>query len=484
MRQFLIESLCLAFAGCALGCLLAYAGIKILRPLIPYNAFPQEAVIELNLPVLLFSLAMAVLSTVICGMTPAVHALRADLRSRMASSTRHNRSRSALAIAEVALSVILLVSAGLMMRTVFYVQRIDLGINPNNLLYAGLSFPLGIQQTPENQKLAFEKLLQKVKELPGVTAVGVTLVPPPPFGGFSSDTTIPGKVHSERWATALDLCSEGYFGAVQVQLQQGRLLAENDVSAVRRVTVVNRAFVEQYFGGENPIGRSIRFDVLDQVPELKNAYFEIIGVVSNTRNRGLKQPPMPQAYLPHTLIESGSKHLLIRTAVKPESLIPAIRRRVWDVDPNVALVDATSIESWLKKFTFANPQFEFITLGGFAAIGLLLVLIGIFSVMAYTVALRTHEIGVRMALGAARGNIIQMVLGKGLGLISFGIAIGVAGSLASTRIIAHHLQGVTALDPWTYAGVLALTIVAGLAACFAPARRAAKVDPLEAIRCD
>ncbi len=490
LRQFLVESLCLALAGCAGGCLLAYIGIKLLRPLIPYNTFPQEAVIELNQPVLLFSLGVAVLTTVICGMAPAIHALRADLRSKVSGSgtgtgagAAHGKLRSALVVAEVALSFILVVSAGLMMRTFFRVQHTDLGINTSNLLYAGLSFPDRIRQTPEAQKLVFERFFEKVKALPGVSAVSTTLARPP-FGGVSSETIIPGKVHSDNWWTSLDLCNEQYLAAVQARLLLGRFLSESDVKGARRVAVVNEAFAAQYFGGENPIGRSVKFSRLDQVPFLKNTYFEIIGVVSNTRNRGLSQPPMPQAYLPHTIVWSGSAYFVARTVVEPESLISGVRRLVWEVDPNVALVDATSIDRWLQKFTYANSRFEFITLTAFASIGLVLVLIGIFSVMAYTVALQTHEIGVRMALGAARHRIIQMVLRKGLALIAVGMVIGLAGSLAATRILAHQLQGVETLDLWTYAGVLLLTVTAGLAACLTPALRAAKVDPLDAIRCE
>lgn len=490
LEQFLVESLCLALGGCAAGCLLAFAGIKLLGPLIPYNAFPQEAVIALNWQVLLFSVAMAVLCTVISGMAPAIHALRTDLRAKLSSTgtgtnpaAAHGKLRSGLVVAEVALSVILLVSAGLMMRSVLRLQHIDLGINTKNLLYAGLSFPVTIRQTPEAEALAFDRFFAKLRVLPGIMAVSTTIAQPP-FGGVSSDTILPGKVHTERWMTSLDLCNEDYLATMPLQLRLGRFLSSSDVLGTRRVAVVSQAFVDQYLAREDPIGRSVRFSLLDQFPDLKDKDFEIVGVVANTRNRGLRLPPMPQAYLPHTLVSIGATSFVARTAVKPESLIPQIQQIVWDVDPNVALIDATGIDAWLHKFIFANPEFEFIMLTSFASTGLLLVLIGIFGVMAYTVALQTREIGIRMALGAARHKIVQIVLRKGLALIAAGLVIGLAGSLGATRIIASGLAGVQALDPWTYAGVLALMVAAGSVACLVPARRAAKVDPMEAIRCE
>ena len=490
LQQFLVESLCLAFGGCAAGCIFAFVGIKLLRPLIPYNAFPQEAVIGLNWQVLLFSVGMAVLSTVICGMAPAIHALRTDLRAKLSSAgtgtnpaAAHGKLRSGLVVAEVALSVVLLVTAGLMMRSVLRLQRVDLGIDTKNLLYAGLSFPETIQQTPAAQALVFDRFFAKLRVLPGITSVSTTIARPP-FGGAPSDTIVPGKVHTERWMTRLDLCNEDYLATMPLQLRLGRFLSSSDVLGPRLVAVVSQAFVEQYLAGENPVGRSVRFSLLDRFPDLKDKDFEIIGVVANTRNRGLHLPPMPQAYLPHTLVSIGATSFVARTAVKPESLIPQIRQIVWRVDPNVALVDATGLDAWLHKFIFANSEFEFITLTGFASIGLLLVLIGIFSVMKYTVALQTREIGIRMALGAARNKIVQRVLRKGLAMIATGLVIGLAGSLGATRIIASGLEGIQALDPWTYAGVLVLMIAAGSAACLMPARRAAKVDPLEAIRCE
>lgn len=490
LRQFLVESLCLATAGCVAGCLFAYIGIKVLRPLIPYNAFPQEAVIELNHSVLLFSLGMAVLSTVICGMMPALHAMRLDLRSRLSGTSTannpaaaHGKLRSVLVIAEVALSVILLVSAGLMMRTFLRLQDMDLGVNTKNVLYAGLAFPRNVVQTPQEQQQTFQLFFEKLKRLPGVTAVSASMGRPP-FGGPMSDVVVPGKVHADNWRTMLDLCSEDFLNVMQMQLLRGRFLAENDVTGVRHVAVINDVFAQRYFANQDPIGQNVRFAVFDRVPSLKDTSFEIIGVVSNVGNAGLNQPPVPQAYLPHTLVSFEYKAFVARTTVNPESLIPQVQQLVWQADPNTAMVDATSLDGFLRKFFYANPQFEFITLGFFATIGLLLVLIGIFSVMGYTVALQTHEIGVRIALGASRSQIVRMVLRKGMILVATGLTIGVAASVASARFLAHQFQNVLPLDAGTYAGVLVLTVAAGLAACVAPARRAANIDPMEAIRCE
>ena len=488
LRQFLVESLCLALGGCAIGCLFAFVGIKLLRPLIPYNAFPQEAVIELNWPALLFSIAMAVVCTVVCGMAPAIHALRTDLRAKMSGtgtgtnpSAAHGKLRSALVVAEVALSVILLVSAGLMMRSVLRLQRIDFGINTKNLLYAGLSFPDTIRQTPEAQALVFDRFFAKLRVLPGITTASTTIAKPP-FGGAPSDTIVPGKVHSEQWMTRLDLCNEDYLATMPLQLRLGRFLSSSDVAGARRAAVVNQAFVDQYLAGENPVGRSVRFSLLDQFPNLKDKNFEIVGVVANTKNWGWRFSPMPQAYLPYTLVPADVTSFVARTAVKPESLIPQIQQIVWDVDPNVALVDAIGLDAWLHKFMFANAEFEFITLTSFASIGLLLVSIGILSVMAYTVALQTHEFGVRMAIGAQRGDVLRLVVGQGLKLALTGGVVGILGAVAATRFLSSLLDGVKPADPLTFISVSVVLTSVALIACYIPARRAARVDPVVALR--
>jgi predicted permease len=379
--------------------------------------------------------------------------------------------------------VILLVGAGLMMRTFLRLQDMDLRVHIKNVLYAGLAFPRNVVQTAQEQQHTFQLFFEKLKRLPGVTAVSATMAPPP-FGGRMMDVEVPRSVHDDNWRTMLDLCSEDFVNVMQIQLLRGRFLAENDVTGVRHVAVINDVFAQQYFANQDPIGQNVRFPFFDRVPSLKNTSFEVIGVVSNVRNNGLNHPPLPQAYLPHTLLSSEYKAFVAGTTVNPESLIPQVQQLVWQADPNTAMVNAASLDGLLRRFFYANPQFEFITLGFFATIGLLLVLIGIFSVMGYTVALQTHDIGVRMALGAARSQVVGMVLRKGMILVAAGLAIGIAGSVASARYLAHQFQDVLPLDARTYAGVLVLTVAAGLAACVAPARRAANIDPLEAIRCE
>jgi ABC-type antimicrobial peptide transport system permease subunit len=249
------------------------------------------------------------------------------------------------------------------------------------------------------------------------------------------------------------------------------------------VAVVNQAFARAYFGNENPLGQEIKFNVLDQLPETPHdAYFEVIGMVTDFKNQGLLEPPTPEAFVPFSISGIGHRVILAETAVDPKSLLASVQREVWAVDSNAAVTRSGSIKDLLAEEAYTRPQFGLITIGAFAGIGLALVLIGIFSVMAYTVALQTHEIGVRMALGAQRGNVLTMVLGKGLRLISVGILVGVLASLGLTRFLASQISGVSATDPLTYCSVVIIFLVVGLIASLLPARRAAGIDPLVSLR--
>jgi hypothetical protein len=281
----------------------------------------------------------------------------------------------------------------------------------------------------------------------------------------------------------LILCSEGYFQTLERHLLRGSLLSASDVDSARHVAVVNQTFVREHFKEGDPTGQKIRFRDFETLPDWpRDPYFEIVGVIGDAKNRGLQQPSRSEVYLPHTLTGAGSRGILVRSALNPDLILEDVRREVATVDQNIALADAQTIERYLKQSYYAGPQFMFVALCAVAIVGLILILIGIFSVMAYTVALQTHEIGIRMALGAQQTQISRMVLGKGLRLIGVGVPIGLCASLALTRFLATQIWGVSLTDPWTYSAVIALIVLVGLAACLLPARRAAQVDPLIALR--
>src|SRR5437899_682734 len=490
IRQLLVESFALAAAACVAGYLLAYFGLKGLVAIIPRGPIPEETVIGLNWVVLLFALATAVLTTLICGLAPAIHAARGDLQLSMTSSgkgagggLRHGRLRSGLVIAEVALSIVLLTGAGLMMRSFFTLTHVDLGFNPERMFYARIVPAVDDRyDTPVKKKLFFEQILKRVKAVPGVINATVSLSMPP-LGGAGSYITVPGKTHTERWESMVDLCSEGYFQTLGLQLLRGRLLSETDIDSARHVAVVNQAFARTYFGSEDPLGQKIKFDVFDELPQTpRDAYFEVVGVVTDFRNRGLLEPPANEAFLPHSITGFGHRVILAKAAVDANALRASVQREIWGVDSNAAVADSRSVKDLLAEEAYTQPQFGLITISVFAGIGLALVLIGIFSVMAYIVALQTHEIGVRMALGAQHANVLKMVLGNALRLISAGMLVGVLTSLGLTRFLASQLSGVSATDPLTFCAVVTVFSAVGLIASLLPARRAAGIDPLVALR--
>jgi putative ABC transport system permease protein len=490
IRQLLVESFVLAAAACVAGCLFAYFGLKGLAAILPRGPIPEETVIGLNPAVLFFALAIAALATLICGLAPALHAARGNLQLSMTGSGkgtgggfRHGKLRSGLVIAEVALSIVLLTGAGLLMRSFFLLTHVDLSFAPEHMLYAQVA-PAADDRydTTAKKKLFFEQVLRRVKTLPGVIIATVSL-DLPPLGGEGSEITVLGKPNSQHWDSMLDLCSETYFQTLGLRLLRGRLLSESDIDSASHVAVINQAFARTYFGSENPLGQKIKFNVFDELPDTPHgAYFEVIGVVTDFKNRGLLDPPSPEAFLPHSITGIGHRVILATTVVDPKSLLASVQREVWAVDSNAAVTRSGSIKDLLAEAAYTRPRFGLIAIGAFAGIGLALVLVGIFSVMAYTVALQTHEIGVRIALGAQHGNVLAMILWQGLRLISVGVLTGVLASLALTRFLASQISGVSATDPLTFGAVVTVFLAVGLIASLLPARRAAGIDPLVALR--
>jgi len=496
IQQLFAESFALAVAALIAGWALAYFALKIVVALIPAGTLPEETVIQMNVPVLLLSLGTTLLTTVLCGLAPALHILRGDLQPRLAGSGqsvgttfRHSELRGVLVIGEVALSIVLMIGAGLLMRSFLVLTRVDLGFDPKNVLFFQLSLPKAyntdIDVTRQKKNALTRQILDRLRALPGVTAVSESNEEPPLEDAWS-DTIIPGKPHIERWQTTLESVSEGYFQMFGLPLIRGTFFSEDDVLAARQVMVVNQAFVRRYFPDEDPLGRRVKMEVLDRtfLDAPHNTYFEIIGIVRNYKTRNFDNPAwedLPQAFIPYSVQGYSWRTYMARTTANPTLLLKTVSQEMRTIEPNAWISTSGTLEGSLRAF-YRGPQFELFTLGSFASIGLLLVTIGISSVMVYTVSQRTHEIGIRMALGAHQRNILRLVLVNGLRLVAAGIVIGLFTSYALTRFLASQISGVSVTDPWTFAGVAILSVCVGLAACLLPARRAAQTDPLVALR--
>jgi len=386
-------------------------------------------------------------------------------------------------VVELALSLVLLTGAGLMMRTFAALLQVDLGFNPNNILVARLPFPRGQYKAASDKEKFFSQLLVRLKALPGVIEATETSALPP-YGGIRTEVETPGKTHGDRWDALYQLVSEGYFRTLGARLMRGRLLTEGEMNDARKVAVVNQTLVEKYFGHEDPIGRQIQIQQLGSMPNspVANPVFEIVGIIGDMKNQGIQEPIRPEIFIPYTITGNFERGILVRTAGRAMPLLHPVRREIWAVDHNVALTMTRTLEDFLSDFSYAQPRFILLVLGVFAGIGLLLVAIGVYSVIAYTVSRQTHEIGIRMALGASRKDVIGMVLRMGLWLIAVGLSIGVGASLAVNKVIASELWGVSPRDPVTFVGVGLVVLAAGVAACWFPALRATRVDPLVALR--
>ena len=489
IRQLLVESLILALGGAILGALLAWGGLKFIVALMPQDIIPAEAVIRLNAPVLIYTLGVTMLTALTFGLIPALKAAGKDLNEPLrdtgkglSGGFRHGKLRNAVVILEVALSLTLMVAAGLLMRSFVALREVRLGFQPDHVLSARLPLPVERYKTADQVAGFYRPLLLRLKALPGVVAVTETSTLPP-YGGIPSEIEVPGKTHSEKWESIFQLCSEAYFQVLRIQFLNGRPFTEAEVAGARKLAVVNQTFLKKYLPGENPIGRQVRISQLaefeDKVPD---PTFEIIGVVADVKNRGLQEPAGPEIWIPYTVTGSAFRGILVRTAQDPLTMLKAVRHEVWATDSDVALTLTGTLEGYISQFSYAGPRFGFMLMVIFGSIGLILVTIGVYSLLSYTTARRTQEIGIRMALGAQGPDVLSMVIGMGLRLVAMGVVVGLIVSLALGRILATQLWGVSAYDPWTLVCVPVLLLITGFLACWFPAHRAARVNPLVALR--
>jgi len=489
IRQLIVESLALALGGALLGCLLAWAGLKGLIATIPPQIIPAEAVIRLNAPVLLFTLGVALATALIFGLVPAIQASRQDINEPLRSAGRgvgggfrKARLRSALVVVEVALALTLLVGASLLMRSFLAISHVEMGIKPDHVLVARLPLPPDRYKNAAQMTFFYRSLVDRLKGLPGVIDATETSSLPP-YGGFQTGIDVAGKTHSEKWTANCDLSGDGFFNTLRIPVVRGRLFSAAEVNGARKLAVVNQTFVRKYLGSDDPIGKRVHVADLETIPDpVKDAWFEVIGVAGDVKNRGLQEAVLPEVWVPYTITGMGDRGVLMRTAGDPNAMLNSLRREVWAVDRGVALTFTGDMDHFINQYSYAQPRFTFLLLAVFAGAGLVLTMVGVYSVMAYVTARQTQEIGIRMALGAGRGNVLGMVIQVGLKLVGVGIAIGLAAALVLGRFVGSQLWGVSAYDLPTIVGVPALLALTGLLACWRPARQATQVDPAVCLR--
>jgi putative ABC transport system permease protein len=491
VRQTLAESLLLAVLAAVLGCVGAHFGVQALAAAIPEGLIPRQAVIRLNTPVLIFSLGIAVLTALLCGLAPAWRVARRDVVEPLKDSGkgagggfRHRRLGNALVAAEVALSLVLLVGAGLLVRSFSKLQSVDIGFDPDSVVMARIVGTTGKGRTTAAYGPWVRQIVTRVQSMPGVTGAAAVLSLPP----FAPrrEIAVPGYETTDRQFAGIRLVSEGYIKTLGVRLVQGRDLTESEVIAARKVILVNETLAARYFGKESPLGRTIELKALaaDRVAPVKDPLFEIVGVVADVKNQGVQEPVLPEVIAPYTMAAGSLVGVIVKTDGSAAALRNDLKREVWAVDRAAAISESELLPVMLDRLSYAAPRLSVVIMTIFAVAGLALVGIGVFSIIAYTVSRRTHEIGIRMALGARRADVLRMVLRTTLGVLGLGIVIGLAASLVLTRLFANQLFGVTPQDPPTVVAVVALLVLVGLLASYIPARAATRVDPMIALRHD
>ena len=484
IRQLFTESILLALLGCGVGLLLAYWGVELLTSALPPDT-PRLKEIGLDSRALGFTVLVSVLTGLIFGLAPALRASAVNLTESLkeggrgsSEGFRSNRVRSLLVVSEIALSLVILVSAALLVRSYQHLQDVDPGFNPSNMLTLQISLP--IKKYDDTAKLAtfFQQLVQRLEALPQAKAV--TLANDIPLDGDmqTSAPRIEGRSNTpgEGSLAGVHAISQNYFQVIGTPVLKGRAFTNADTQDSPPVIIINNTMAQRLFPNEDPLGKRIRFSDDPKVP-----WQQIVGVVGDIKHEGLDAKPFMETYLPVPQSPRPLMAVMIRTTDDPTNLVSAARNAVLEVDKDQPVYDIKTMEQRLSE-SIASRRLSMILFASFAGIALLLAVVGVYSVMSYTVSRRTHEMGIRMALGARALDVLKLVIWQGMTLALIGILLGVLAAFAVTRLMSGLLYGVSATDPVTFAGVALMLVVIALLACLIPARRATKVDPMIALR--
>jgi predicted permease len=490
-RLLLAESSTIALAGGVAGLLLAAWVIRLIHRFAPAN-IPHLQGVRLDVSVLVFTLAVSLLTGILFGLAPVLAAFRVSLNntlkeggSQSGTSAGTRRAQRTLMVAEIALSFVLFIAAGLLVKSFHQLTAIQPGFDPHGVLTARVALPLDQYQSIDQQRSFFQQLVERLQVLPGVTSAGATATIP--LRGnmmMISAIQIEGRPQMDQatmnaTTASINAVTPGYFSALRVPLIEGRLLGERDGANAPNTVVVNEAFVRRYFEKEDPIGKRFNAGMGPVTHGPKS--WTIVGVIGDTKQQGLASEVMPEATASALQWPRFMMTLVLRTSVDPASLVSAVRKQVSDLDKNLPVYGVQTMDDVLSA-EVASQRFNAGALAGFAGLAVLLAAVGIYGVMAYAVSQRTREMGVRIALGAETGNVLRMILGQGLRLAVIGAGLGVVASFGLTRLMSGLLFGVKTSDPETFVLVTAALLIVALAACWIPAWRATRVDPVIALR--
>jgi predicted permease len=498
IRQLLTESVLLSLAGATLGILFAFKAVDLIVKMLPEYSFPHEASIQVNLPVLLFSVAIALLTGIIFGLSPALQFSRPDVNQVMQSasrtvsgSIRGRATNAALIAGQIALTLLLLASAGAAIRNFLRMMHTPLGYDPHHVMTVGIPVHDGTYKTWAERNAYFDQLHKKVATVPGVTMTAISCNATPPNNGWRTGIEVLGQSRQDDQQVRVNFNSLGYFPILRVPLVQGRFWDETEERNASRLAVINQTFAQRYFPKGDAIGHSIR------VPELKNyppftltpsdniGWLQIIGIIADKRNDGLRKPIQPEIFLPSTLNLNMYTQILVRSDVPPLSLLHAIAAQINSVDPDQQV---SSFTDDLENVIARQPEWQQEHLvawlfGAFSALALALAAVGLYSVVSYIVAQRTNEFGIRMALGAQRAHVLRIVFSSMAISVISGIAVGLALTLTFNKLLARWLEDSSHDSFVLLAVTLLLSIVAAIA-CVGPAWRASRIDPMKALHCE
>jgi predicted permease len=486
VRQLLTESLLLALLGGGLGLLVATWGTSVVAAA-GSKINPMFQDIQLDLRCLAFTVGVSIITGLIFGLAPALQVSKPNLAESLKETGRgsgpaasRNRLRSALVISEIAMTLVLLVCAGLLIRTVMRLRNVDTGFNAKNILAMNIGLPAAKYPKPENVTAFNKAIVERIAALPGVKAAGTTSVLPlsANFDGRGLAVEDHPKPRGEELTVDLYVTTPGYLRAMEIPLLKGRLLTEQDIKESPGVALINNTMANELWANQDPLGRRIKFPGSEKNPQ---PWRTIVGVVSDVSQYALDKKPPMQIYLPHAQFPTSFNSIVVKTESDPSALAAAIRREIQALDKDQAVFNVTTLEQLLGDSILIRRFFMLLLLV-FAALALILAAVGIYGVMSYVASQRTYEIGIRIALGAQTRDVLKLIIANGMALTLIGIASGLAGAFALTRLMSSLLFGVSATDTITFLSVSVGLMLVALLACYIPARRATKIDPLVALR--